>query len=150
MNQTDFPRLGERLYEDRLPCGLLVRVVPKPGFAKTYAFLAVDYGSIDTAFTANGVRVDSPRGVAHYLEHKMFDMPDGSAMQQFSKFGGNPNAFTSYDITAYYVECTDHVAENLRTLNASLPAYSRVAAIELRAEEFEKTPKQSIKRYLYE
>lgn len=116
MNQTDFPRLGERLYEDRLPGGLLVRVVPKPGFAKTYAFLAVDYGSIDTAFTANGVRVDSPRGVAHYLEHKMFDMPDGSAMQQFSKFGGNPNAFTSYDITAYYVECTDHVAENLRTL----------------------------------
>lgn len=116
MKMTEFPRLGERLYEDRLPNGLLVRVVPKPGFAKTYAFLAVDYGSMDAVFTAGGVPVTSPLGVAHYLEHKMFDMPDGSAMQRFSQFGGNPNAFTSYDITAYYVECTDHVADNLRTL----------------------------------
>lgn len=116
MRETFYPRLGERIYEETLPNGLLVRVVPKPGFAKTYAFLAVDYGSIDTTFTVDGIAVDSPRGVAHYLEHKMFDMPDGSAMQQFSRFGGNPNAFTSYDITAYYVECTDHVADNLRTL----------------------------------
>lgn len=116
MRERFYPSLGERVYEETLPCGLLVQVVPKAGFAKAYAFLAVDYGSIDTNFSVDGVRVKSPLGVAHYLEHKMFDMPDGSAMQQFSRFGGNPNAFTSYDITAYYVECTDHVAENLRTL----------------------------------
>ena len=117
MNFKEYPRLGERVYEQRLENGLLVRVVVKPGFAKTYGFLAVDYGSIDTAFSVNGVAHTSPMGVAHYLEHKMFDLPGGgSAMQEFSRYGGNPNAFTSYDITAYHVECTDHVLENLAIL----------------------------------
>ena len=117
MKLREYPRLGERVYEQRLENGLLVRVVVKPGFAKTYGFLAVDYGSIDTAFSVNGVAYTSPMGVAHYLEHKMFDMPGGgSAMQEFSRYGGNPNAFTSYDITAYHVECTDHVLENLAIL----------------------------------
>lgn len=116
MNRKDYPNLGERVYEATLPNGLLVRVVPKPGFAKTYGFLAVNYGSIDTSFTRNGTRYETPRGVAHYLEHKMFDLPEGNAMQMFSQFGGNPNAFTSYDITAYYMECTDQVKENLELL----------------------------------
>lgn len=116
MNRKDYPNLGERVYEATLPNGLLVRVVPKPGFAKTYGFLAVNYGSIDTSFTRNGTRYETPRGVAHYLEHKMFDLPEGNAMQMFSQFGGNPNAFTSYDITAYYMECTGQVKENLELL----------------------------------
>lgn len=116
MKQTQYPNLGERVYEASLSNGLLIRVVPKPGFAKTYAFLATDYGSIDTAFTIDGIRHTTPQGVAHYLEHKMFDMPDGNAMQMFSQYAGNPNAFTSYDITAYYVECTEHVRENLALL----------------------------------
>lgn len=117
MIEKPYPHLGERVYEARLSNGLLARVVPKPGFAKTYAFLAVDYGSIDTRFSVNGVSHVTPEGVAHFLEHKMFDMPnDGNAMYQFSEVGGSPNAFTSYDITAYYVECTDHVAENLKIL----------------------------------
>ena len=116
MNRKDYPNLGERVYEATLPNGLLVRVVPKPGFAKTYGFLAVNYGSIDTSFTRNGTRYETPRGVAHYLEHKMFDLPEGNAMQMFSQFGGNPNAFTSYDITAYYMECTEQVKENLELL----------------------------------
>lgn len=116
MNRKDYPNLGERVYEATLPNGLLVRVVPKPRFAKTYGFLAVNYGSIDTSFTRNGTRYETPRGVAHYLEHKMFDLPEGNAMQMFSQFGGNPNAFTSYDITAYYMECTEQVKENLELL----------------------------------
>jgi len=100
-----------------LTAGLLLsRVVKKPGFAKAYAFLAVDYGSMDTTFVKNGVPYTSPKGVAHYLEHKMFDMPDCNVMQLFSRYGGNPNAFTSYDITAYYVQCTDHFRENLDLL----------------------------------
>ena len=111
-----YPDLGEMIYETRLSNGLLVRVVPKKGFSKTHCFLAVNYGSIDQNFTADGIRYNTPMGVAHYLEHKMFDMPDGNAMQQFADYGGSPNAFTSYDMTAYYVECTDHVKENLRTL----------------------------------
>lgn len=116
MKLKQYPNLGEQVYEASLSNGLLIRVVPKPGFAKTYAFLATDYGSIDTAFTIDGIRHTTPQGVAHYLEHKMFDMPDGNAMQMFSQYAGNPNAFTSYDITAYYVECTEHVRENLALL----------------------------------
>jgi len=114
--KKEYPALGERIYEGVTSGGLRVRVVPKPGFAKTYAFLAADYGSIDLSFTEAGVRHVTPQGVAHYLEHKMFDMPDGNAMQMFSRYGGSPNAFTSYDMTAYYVQCTQNQLENLQLL----------------------------------
>ena len=116
MKRTDFPKLDERYYEGVTSGGLRVRVVPKPGFSKQYAFVAVDYGAIDTSFLRCGEKVVTPDGIAHYLEHKMFDMPYGDAMNRFAQFGGNPNAFTSYTMTAYYVECTDHFAENLQTL----------------------------------
>ena len=111
-----YSNLGETVVEERLSNGLLVRIVKKPGFSKAHAFLAVNYGSMDTKFEKNHVQYSSPQGVAHYLEHKMFDMPEGNIMQLFSKYGGNPNAFTSYDITAYYVECTSHFRENLELL----------------------------------
>ena len=111
-----FDRIGEVYYEDRLPNGLTVRVVPKRGFAKKYAFLAVNFGSIDTKFTLDGVEHRVPDGIAHYLEHKMFDLPEGSAMNLFSANGGNPNAFTAYEMTAYYFSCTENFSENLRTL----------------------------------
>lgn len=111
-----YPHLGERVYEAQLSNGLLVRVIPKDGFTKTHAFFAVNYGSMDTRFSLDGTAYAAPEGVAHYLEHKMFDMPSGNVMQMFSELGGSPNAFTSYDMTAYYVECTDHVKENLKLL----------------------------------
>lgn len=116
MTAKAYPDLGEMVYESRLSNGLLTRVVTKPGFAKAYAFLAVNYGSMDTRFERAGQWHESPQGTAHYLEHKMFDMPDGNIMQQFAKYGGSPNAFTSYDMTAYYVQCTDHFQENLELL----------------------------------
>jgi predicted Zn-dependent peptidase len=112
----EYPSLDERVWKGRTGAGLRVRVIPKPGFAKTYAFLAADYGSMDLSFVSEGVRKETPLGVAHYLEHKMFDLPDRDATQLFSQYGGNPNAFTSYDTTAYYVEFTDHLAENLQLL----------------------------------
>ena len=55
MTLHEFPRLGERYWEQRLENGLLLRVVPKPGFARSYAFLGVDYGSVDTSFTRGGI-----------------------------------------------------------------------------------------------
>lgn len=61
-------------------------------------------------------RYTTPQGVAHYLEHKMFDLPEGNAMQEFAKYAGANNAFTSYTMTAYYVECTEHLEENLEIL----------------------------------
>ncbi len=112
----EYPQLDERCWEEQLPNGLRIQVICRPGFARQYAFFAVDYGAIDTRFSFGGVSSVTPDGVAHYLEHKMFDMPEGDAMRAFSKLGGNPNAFTSYDMTAYYVQCTQNFEENLKLL----------------------------------
>ena len=116
MKQLEYPRIGERCYEQRLGNGMLVRVVPKPGFARKYGFVAVDFGAIDTSFRLNGSDVRTPDGVAHYLEHKMFDLPEGNADGMFAALGASPNAFTSYAMTAYHFSCTEHFAENLRLL----------------------------------
>lgn len=116
MNERIFPGLGEKIYEDTLPNGLRIKVVPKRGFARSYAFFATDYGSMDTRFRLDGKNYVSPDGVAHYLEHKMFDMPDGNALQKMSQTGASPNAFTSYNITAYHFSCTSMFEENFRTL----------------------------------
>lgn len=111
-----YPKLGEQFYEQKLPNGLCVRVLPKPGFARRYAFLGVNFGSIDTHFTLDGREYRVPDGIAHYLEHKMFDLPEGDATEQFAAHGGSPNAFTSYTMTAYYFDCTEEFEENLRIL----------------------------------
>lgn len=116
MNERYFANLGERAFEDTLPNGLRLKVVTKRGFARTYAFFATNYGSIDTRFQLDGKPYVSPDGVAHYLEHKMFDMPDGNALQKLSQTGASPNAFTSYNITAYHFSCTSLFEENFRTL----------------------------------
>lgn len=116
MKLLEFPRIGERCWEHRLANGMLVRVVPKPGFARKYAFAAVDFGAIDTAFRVNGADVRVPDGIAHYLEHKMFDLPEGNADGMFAARGAVPNAFTGYAMTAYHFSCTEHFGENLRLL----------------------------------
>ena len=116
MKLLKFPRIGEQCYERRLSNGMLVRVVPKRGFARKYAFVAVDFGAIDTAFRVNGASVRVPDGIAHYLEHKMFDLPEGNADGMFAALGASPNAFTSYSMTAYHFSCTEHFGENLRLL----------------------------------
>lgn len=116
MNCIEYPLLKERFWQEKLPNGLTLRVIPRKGFAKTYSFYALDYGSIDTTFALDGKKIVTPDGVAHYLEHKMFDMPYGDAMNRFASLGGNPNAFTSHTMTAYYVECTENFEENLKTL----------------------------------
>ena len=116
MNKRVFPRLQEEYYETVLPNGLTVRVLPKPQFDKLYAVLAIRFGSVDTVFRFRGELRHTPAGVAHYLEHKMFDLPDGNAMQRFTELGGSANAFTGYDMTAYYVQAVDRKEENLRLL----------------------------------
>lgn len=116
MDRIEILNLGEHYFQETLENGLTIRVIPKPDFAKTHAFFATNYGSLDTKFQQDGQWNTTPAGVAHYLEHKMFDMPEGNVMQWFSKVGGSPNAFTSHAITAYYVQCTDRVAENLEIL----------------------------------
>lgn len=116
MKRHEYPRLQECCFEEVLENGLTVRVLPKPRFDKFYAVLAVHYGAVDLAYEYGGKQQVSPAGVAHYLEHKMFDLPEGSAMQGFTQYGGSPNAFTGYEMTAYYVQATEHLEENLRLL----------------------------------
>ena len=116
MREEFYPRLGETLYRDTLPDGLEIMVLKKPGFSKKLAYFVTDFGSIYTEFTLNGEKHRVPAGVAHYLEHKMFDMPQGDITNAFSALGGVPNAFTDYDMTAYYFSCTENFGENLRLL----------------------------------
>ena len=117
MIKHTYERIGETLYEETLENGLRVYVFPKPDFGKCYAFFATRYGGMDTRFQLNGQWLDTPMGIAHYLEHKMFDTPDGgNALQKLSASGASPNAFTSAAITGYHFECTEGFWDNLRTL----------------------------------
>lgn len=116
MNVLKYPRIGEQLYHKVLDNGLNVFVCPKPEHAKSYAFFATNYGGMDTRFQLNGQWHDTPAGVAHFLEHKMFDTEDGNALQDLASNGASPNAFTGNDITGYYFESTEKFEENLRIL----------------------------------
>ena len=116
MKQSFYERLGESVYRETLPNGLQIYVVPKPGYAKKYAFFATRYGGMDTRFCLNGKWLDTPAGIAHYLEHKMFDTKEGNALQELAKNGAEPNAFTSNAMTGYYFDSTDHFEENLEIL----------------------------------
>lgn len=107
----------ENVWATTLPNGLRVRVLCKPDFQRSYAVFATCYGGADRRFRVGDTWTDTPAGVAHYLEHKLFDMPDGSdALLTLSENGADPNAFTSTNMTAYYFSCTDGFEENLRTL----------------------------------
>ena len=116
MTMKAYPALGESLYETKLPNGLRIRFVPKKDFATKIAFLAVDFGAIDTAFALEGKDYRLPDGIAHYLEHKMFDLPGEDPSSQFAQWGASANAFTSYAMTAYHFSCTDHFEEALSLL----------------------------------
>lgn len=117
MKQTHYPELDETLSTTVLENGLTVAVVPRKGFTKKLAYFVTDYGSIHTDFLLEGQEYHAPAGVAHYLEHKMFDMPGGRDVSaEFAALGAMTNAFTSYDMTAYYFSCTDHFDACLRLL----------------------------------
>ena len=117
MKKLYYPELDETLYSGVLENGLTVMVVPKKGFTKKLAYFVTDYGSIHTDFILEGKVWKTPAGVAHYLEHKMFDLPgkrDVSA--EFAAMGAMTNAFTSYDMTAYYFSCTENFVDCLKLL----------------------------------
>lgn len=117
MQTTDYPRIGERLYRQVLPNGLKINIVPKPGFGSFFAAFATDYGGAARRFELGGELIDTPAGVAHFLEHKMFDLPDGdNAMNLLSANGADPNAFTSAGMTCYFFQCTTNFEDNLRLL----------------------------------
>ena len=117
MEKHEYPQLGETLYAQTLPNGLRLRVLPKPGFRTCYAAFATNYGGAHRRFTIDGQTLDTPAGVAHYLEHKMFDLPNGdNALNLLTANGADPNAFTSSGMTCYYFQSTHSFEENLRML----------------------------------
>ncbi len=117
MKQSCYPTLNQEMFSHTCGNGLKICIFPKPGFRRAYAMLAVNYGSIDICFnTENGI-YESPKGVAHFLEHKVFEQPDGgNALTIFAKTGASPNAFTSKTMTAYHFSGTDKFMQNLEVL----------------------------------
>ena len=116
MREQTYPLLGESVLRRKLPNGLEVIVVQKPFHARKYAFFATRYGGMDLRFCLDRQWKDTPAGIAHYLEHKMFDTPQGNALQELAKNGAVENAFTSNALTAYYFESTQNFYDNLRIL----------------------------------
>lgn len=118
MEKIMFDQLQEELYYEKLDNGLDVYILPKKGFNKTYATFTTKYGSIDNHFQPPGKNefVKVPDGIAHFLEHKLFEKEDGDVFQQFSKQGASANAFTSFTRTAYLFSSTSNVEKNLETL----------------------------------
>ena len=116
MDKQCYVNLDETLYRTQLPNGLTVMVVPKPGFSRKMAYFVADYGAVHTEFTLEGKPYRVPAGVAHYLEHKLFDLPQRDVAGEFAQMGAVVNAFTSYDVTAYYFSCTENFAPCLKLL----------------------------------
>ena len=116
MKKTHYPNLGETAWRKTLENGLQVVVVPKPGFTRKLAYFVTDFGSIHTDFQLEGKHYHVPAGVAHYLEHKLFELPDRDVTAEFAALGANVNAFTSYDMTAYYFSCTGNFDKSLDLL----------------------------------
>ena len=81
--------------------GLTVRVHTMPGFTGVHAVYGTKFGSIDRAFALDGKRVDLPAGIAHFLEHKMFENEEGDAFTLYARTGASANAYTSFDKTCY-------------------------------------------------
>ena len=118
MDKKEYTQLKETIYQERLNNGLTVTIVPKQGFRKTYAVFTTNYGSIDNEFVPIGLdrKAYVPDGVAHFLEHKMFEKEEGDVFQKFGALGASANAYTSFTKTSYLFSCTDHLYENLETL----------------------------------
>jgi len=116
MSIQTYPKLAEQVFRRVLPNGLTVIVVPRPGFQRKLAYFATDFGSIHRKFFMEGERYQVPAGIAHFLEHKMFDMPGRDVSAELSALGAHVNAFTSYDMTAYYFSCTENFVSCLDLL----------------------------------
>ncbi|MDL0434236.1 MULTISPECIES: pitrilysin family protein [unclassified Niallia] len=118
MEKISFEQLQEELFFEELDNGLKVYILPKKGFNKTFCTFTTNYGSVDNMFVPlNGTEYKKvPDGIAHFLEHKLFEKKDRDVFQEFSKNGASANAFTSFTRTAYLFSSTQNVENNLETL----------------------------------
>ena len=111
-------RIGDHYYEVQHPSGLKILVYPKNDNNSTYAVFGTRYGSVDMAFHLKGEQEVHrvPAGIAHYLEHKLFESEDGDAFARYAKTGAAANAYTSFNNTCYLFSTTDQVYESLEIL----------------------------------
>lgn len=118
MKHNYHQQIEEHIYSETLPNGLRVFILPKKEMTKTFAIFTTDYGSIDQRFVPLNEKdvIQVPDGIAHFLEHKLFEKEDRDVFQDFSKQGASANAFTSFTKTAYLFSGTSNIPENLETL----------------------------------
>lgn len=110
-------RIGDSYYKIDHPTGLTIYVYPKEGYNSAYAIFGTKYGSINTRFSVDDEnRITVPDGIAHYLEHKLFESEEGDAFARYAKTGANANAYTSFEKTCYLFSCTDKFDESLEIL----------------------------------
>ncbi|PAV30064.1 peptidase M16 [Virgibacillus profundi] len=118
MNEQTYEAIAETIYSEKLDNGLNVFLLPKREMAKTYGLFSTNYGSIDQTFVPIGKedKVNVPEGVAHFLEHKLFEKEDRDVFADFGRQGASPNAYTSFTKTAYLFSATNHIEKNVETL----------------------------------
>jgi len=111
-------RIGESYTRIEHPSGLTLMLCPMKGFSGAYALFATRCGSVDDSFRTSPDEEFTvvPAGIAHFLEHKLFESEEGDAFEQYAKTGANANAYTSFDRTAYLFGCTDKFEESLEIL----------------------------------
>lgn len=111
MEILDYPQFNEKIYAVSLANGLKVNLLARPEFHKTYGILTTDYGSVDSVFIPRNQTefIKVPDGIAHFLEHKMFEKKDYDAFELFGKYGASANAFTSFTRTSYLFSTVKHV-----------------------------------------
>lgn len=109
--------IKEKAYIEKLENGMTVIIIPKNTTNKKYIIWGVNFGSIDNRFKVNGEEIYIPDGVAHFLEHKMFEQENGTnSLDTLMALGIDANAYTTNDHTAYLFECTEHFYEGLDEL----------------------------------
>lgn len=110
--------LDEKYFEINHPTGLKIYVFPKEHYKSAYAIFGTRYGSIDTHFKRSDSDnwTEVPEGIAHFLEHKLFESEDLDAFERYAKTGASANAYTSFDKTCYLFQCSDNLKENLKIL----------------------------------
>lgn len=108
--------LNEEMHVRKLSSGIKCYIIPKKGYVEKQAILATKYGAIDINFSVDNESFSTPHGVAHFLEHKVFEDEELNLFDQFAQIGGNVNAFTNYNNTAYYFSCSDNFEQNFELL----------------------------------
>ncbi len=117
MNCFTHPLTGDTIYRDTHPSGLDILIWPQKNACSAYAVFATKYGSVyNTLPAADGGKEEVPEGIAHYLEHKLFESEDGDAFNRFAETGASANAYTSFERTAYLFQATENIIPSLEIL----------------------------------